>query len=95
MGSLSSRPKVPSYATQPRVVYMPAPEPLDPMPLPSPAPSSPDDDSAFDADQAESTIRVENLLRRNRGRSGTILTGFRGILSPNELVPRRKTLLGE
>ena len=39
--------------------------------------------------------RIEALLQRNRGRLGTILTGFRGILSPSEAQPRRKSLLGE
>lgn len=44
-------------------------------------------------------LRQENLLQRSRGRFGTILTGFRGLLdtSDNANASRtpRKTLLGE
>ncbi len=41
--------------------------------------------------------REENLLRRSRGRFGTILTGFRGILEnkSNGEGQGRRTLLGE
>ncbi len=48
--------------------------------------------------QEKETARVEereeNLLRRNRGFLGTILTGFQGVLSDTKEQPR-KTLLGE
>lgn len=47
------------------------------------------------ADQDQSAARAENLLRRNRGRTGTVLTGFTGLLAPENVEPRRKTLLGE
>ena len=44
-------------------------------------------------------IRLQNMLRRRRGRQGTIETSFRGVLSDmtenNSAVPTRKTLLGE
>lgn len=46
-------------------------------------------------EQQEAQRRSENLLRRTRGRLGTVLTGFRGILSPSENSGQRKTLLGE
>ncbi len=46
-------------------------------------------------DQDQSAARAENLLRRNRGRTGTVLTGFTGLLAPENAEPRRKTLLGE
>ena len=38
-----------------------------------------------------------SLLRRERGRFGTILTGFRGLLGANDTAQTttRKTLLGE
>jgi hypothetical protein len=39
--------------------------------------------------------REKNLLSRSRSRIGTILTGFRGILAPNDTDSQRKTLLGE
>ena len=45
--------------------------------------------------QGEAEIRKDNLLRRNRGRIGTIRTGFRGLLSQGIFDKPRKTLLGE
>ncbi len=42
-----------------------------------------------------SQARTENLLKRSRGRTGTILTSFTGILEPNDVRPSRKSLLGE
>jgi hypothetical protein len=39
--------------------------------------------------------RVEDTLRRARGQSSTILTSYRGVLTPDEVRPARKTLLGE
>lgn len=41
--------------------------------------------------------RTSSLLRRSRGRLGTIATSFRGFLSDKagELNSKRKTLLGE
>jgi hypothetical protein len=38
---------------------------------------------------------ISDLVRRNRGRLGTVLTSFRGVLGANDLTPYRKTLLGE
>jgi len=52
-------------------------------PLPTPTAGGDDEDV------------ISNLVRRNRGRLGTVLTSFRGILTPNDLTPYRKTLLGE
>ena len=43
----------------------------------------------------QEATRVEDTLRRARGQSSTILTSFRGILTPDEARPARKTLLGE
>ena len=47
------------------------------------------------SDVLNSEARSENLLRRGRGRYGTILTGFQGVLTNNESQKKRKTLLGE
>jgi hypothetical protein len=47
------------------------------------------------SDVLGSEARSENLLRRGRGRFGTILTGFQGVLTNNESQKKRKTLLGE
>lgn len=48
------------------------------------------------ASQAEQeATRVEDVLRRARGQSSTILTSYRGALTPDDYRPARKTLLGE
>jgi hypothetical protein len=39
--------------------------------------------------------RRSNLLGRDRGRFGTVQTGFRGLLSLASSLGQRKTLLGE
>lgn len=49
-----------------------------------------------DASKDTSKQRSDNLLRRQRGRFGTVLTGFRGVLSQkSDSSNSRKTLLGE
>ena len=82
MGSLGSS----SKQSSPQIVYMPAPAPYVP-----PTPTTP----PVDAAEEERKARAENLLQRDRGRFGTVLTGFRGLLSTNENTGGRKTLLGE
>lgn len=47
------------------------------------------------SDVLSSEARSENILRRGRGRFGTILTGFQGVLTKNDSQSKRKTLLGE
>lgn len=88
MGSLTSRPSVPSSVpsyTPPQVVYVP--QPASPPP-PTPAtPSTP-------APTPEKA-RQASLLARDRGRFGTIQTGFRGLLESAFSQGQRKTLLGE
>ena len=81
MGSLSGRSKAPSQPVQ-QVVYGPAPSTA---PTETPEPS--EDETLVE--------RAENILRRSRSRLGTVLTGFQGILSQNDLAPPRKTLLGD
>lgn len=57
-----------------------------------------EEDIAKQAQEETGKRRAENLLRRSRGRFGTILTGFRGILEGNDNPTGgqgRKTLLGE
>lgn len=83
MGSLSSSPKTPVRA---------APAPIVTPSVPATAEPSESQNTAETA-QAE---REQNLLRRTRGRLGTISTGLRGFLSEkNEQTKPRKTLLGE
>lgn len=108
MGSLTSRPKVPVQQSQPKIVYVPAPSP-EPVtvsqpvtPVTNTAPVTQNKASQEPVPTAEEIVekqRAENLVRRNRGRFGTVLTGFRGILSQSASQftggPQRKTLLGE
>jgi len=71
------------------------PLPQSPRPAPSvTAPVIPSEPTQTDSEiQAEA--REQSLLRRNRGRLGTITTSFSGFLSPKENNSNRKTLLGE
>jgi hypothetical protein len=62
-------------------------------PIPTPAPSISSQPEKSDA-EVQAEAREQNLLRRNRGRFGTITTGFTGFLSPSKNNDR-KTLLGE
>jgi len=84
MGSVTSRPKAPPVAAQQQnIVYTqasPSQETVTPI-EPSP--------------EEISKTRVENILRRSRSTLGTVLTSFRGILSNNNSLPQRKSLLGE
>ena len=86
MGSLASRPSVP--APQPQVVFVPQTTTV--------ADTSTENTNSDAADsQTESEVRQQSLLQRDRSRFGTVLTGFRGLLSLNENSGQRKTLLGE
>lgn len=67
----------------------------------TPVSPSTESDSSSEPEKTDEEIqaegRTEGLLRRSRGRLGTILTGFTGFLnsiSQGE-EKRRKTLLGE
>ncbi len=89
MGSLTSRPKAASApVSAPQVVYVPAvSSTTNSNPVSSP---DPEVDEAATAAQ-----RAENVLRRSRSRLGTVLTSFRGILTPSDVGTQRKNLLGE
>lgn len=84
MGSLASRPSVPSVPSspQPQIAYVP----------PAPPPSAP---TAEPAASSPEKARQASLLARDRGRFGTIQTGFRGLLESAFGKGQRKTLLGE
>ncbi|MEM6781026.1 MAG: hypothetical protein AAF569_04100 [Pseudomonadota bacterium] len=86
MGSLSSRPYVPS---QPQIVYVPAPS------QPATIEQTQNEEAAPSDEELASEVRQENLLRRSRGRFGTILSGFRGVFTDQGNTDGRKTLLGE
>jgi len=57
--------------------------------------STASEETSQSSDVLASEARSESLLRRNRGRLGTILTGFNGVLSDKTSTTQRKTLLGE
>lgn len=83
MGSINSRPKAPVV------------QPYNPVVTNPPVVETSNEPIKSDA-EIEAEGRRESLLRRNRGRFGTILTSFRGFLdqsSDNE--QGKKTLLGE
>lgn len=101
MGSLVSKPKTPAPM---RVQYVSVPA----VSTTTPAVSSVSTDTGGGAtgtdsassdaglsDSEASTIRAENLVRRSRGRTGTVKTSFGGLLSTNKITPSRKSLLGE
>lgn len=93
MGDITGRPKAP----QQQVVYVP-------QYIQTPASTTTTNTSSSSSGNASSggepptpeQQREKNLLTRPRSRIGTILTGFRGILTPsNESDQQKKTLLGE
>lgn len=89
MGSITQAPKAPAAASPQVIYYTPS--------TPSSVPETPADTGGNEGatPQDKSQTRAQNLLRRDRGRLGTILTGFRGILGLSDDAPGRKTLLGE
>jgi hypothetical protein len=92
MGSLTSRPKVPSVP-QIQTVYVPAPAATSVATPVTQAPSSATPDDA--PVPTPETARQQSLLGRSRGRLSTVLTGFRGILDDSTRSSGHKTLLGE
>lgn len=92
MGSLASRPKVPDVQPVSPVQYVYVPAATTAAPV---VPTTPIDtpDTPTDEDVQAST-RAANLLERRRGRLGTVLTSFRGLLN-DTMSGARKTLLGE
>jgi hypothetical protein len=95
MGSLSS----PAQPIAPNVFYIPTgPSPTATAPAAPAASSSTQAEQAATeqaAEQAAAEARTDNLLRRGRGRMGTIHTSFRGLLAAATPPDQRKTLLGE
>lgn len=91
MGSLTSRPK--SVSGQPQIVFVPPSAPSSSSGASSEA-ASQNIESGAQADNA-SEARANSLLQRNRGRFGTVQTGFRGLLGLISDSGKRKTLLGE
>ncbi|MCB9996624.1 MAG: hypothetical protein H6869_09330 [Rhodospirillales bacterium] len=109
MGSLASRPQIPQVQQQPVIVTIPAADYYSaPAATSSSTASTASNQGAADTSAATDTAaetgtgseeatrlaREDNLLRRSRGRLGTVLTGFSGVLSQAARAGR-KTLLGE
>ena len=87
MGDISGRPKAP----EPQVVYVPQYVYTNNTNTNSGSTTTENEAATPTPEQQ----REKNLLSRTRSRLGTVLTGFRGILSPSESQGQRKTLLGE
>lgn len=83
MGSLSSSAKAPP---RPQVAYVPTPTATTTAIANEPV----QEDTAKESEEREG-----NLLRRARGRLGTVATSLHGFLSEGEKNTSRKTLLGE
>lgn len=97
MGSLTSRPDI-TPVQQP--VYVPvqtaAPQPAPPVSArPEEEAGSAPQENAEEQQREAGQEREQSLLKRSRGRAGTVLTSFRGLLSDSANTARRKTLLGE
>jgi hypothetical protein len=69
--------------------------------LKAPSPSTPQSAAAapvaavVESDQSDRQRRLDALARQRAGRSGTIVTSARGLLTSAEWLPQRKSLLGE
>lgn len=85
MGSLFKSPKAPTVTAAPSAVVTPAVPAATAVVASEPAPT--------DA-EIQTEAREQSLLRRNRGRLGTINTGFTGFLGTVDGNSSSKTLLG-
>ena len=99
MGSLVSKPKAPQPM---RVQYVTVPSATSTTTTSTSGSSSASSGQGTDTTTTEglsekeaSTLRAENIARRTRGRAGTVKTSFGGLLGRNDIVPTRKSLLGE
>ena len=98
-GGSSSRSAAPAPVSTPAPVSVPQP-----VSAPASAPATVSGDTGSntgssgdspDPVQTAAAARSDDLLRRSRGRTGTIQTSFRGLLSAANSTAQRKTLLGE
>lgn len=85
MGNITDKPKAPS----PQVIYMPQTS-YEPA-----SGNSGSNDNTSGATPSAAEMREKSLLSRSRSKIGTIMTGFRGLLTPLTGDAQRKTLLGE
>jgi hypothetical protein len=94
MGNLSAR--APGAAVRQRVASLQLQSPLQkPMPVAAPPPPVAVANTAS-PEQEAAKQRTNNLLARDRGRLGTVLSSLRGVLTEQpKLNQGRKILLGE
>lgn len=96
MAGLFSAPKPPPIAPLPPLPAPPRPEPIDDPALEPETPATSEaPDTANELTEDQNKARIAILKRRQRGRSGTVATSWRGVLSERVNGLRRKTLLGE
>ncbi|MFC7334731.1 hypothetical protein [Rhodocista pekingensis] len=91
MARLISSPK-------PRRAALPAtPPPAPPVPAApaAPTPVAPTGTTSTGAAPDPDAEAERSLLRRSAGRAGTVLTSWRGVLTPGAYAPVRRRLLGE
>ena len=86
MGSITSKPKAPTVITVPAAPV-----------VTTPIVTATESTNTQTDDEVRSEARESSLLRRSRGRLGTIATSFRGLLvNDNDTsTTQPKTLLGE
>jgi hypothetical protein len=103
MAKLFSPPKLPAtpeFQAAPETAAAPAetkPAATSPAATATPAtPAAPAEQPTATTTTPDAAKTLElNLARRERGRTGTVLTSWRGVLEPGALAPVRKNLLGE
>ncbi|PZQ48703.1 MAG: hypothetical protein DI551_01060 [Micavibrio aeruginosavorus] len=91
MGDITGRPKAPKQ----QVVYVPQYVYTNTTTTPTTGTTTGTTTTPDTTTETPEKTREQNLLSRSRSRVGTILTGFRGILSQADSATQRKTLLGE
>jgi hypothetical protein len=100
MAKLFSPPKLPAtpeFQAAPETAAVPAetkPAATSPAAMATPAAPAEQPTATATTPDAAKTLEL-NLARRERGRTGTVLTSWRGVLEPGALAPVRKNLLGE
>ncbi len=96
MSGLFSSPR-PAPAPAPAPTPAPAPAPSVPAPVAAPAPATATAAAASTGSLPEDPVAaaITVMQRRERGLSGTVQTSWRGLLTPDSALPKRKQLLGE
>lgn len=83
----SPKPRTAALPAKPPLAPAVPAAPVAPVPVAVPASAVPAPDPDAEAERS--------LLRRSAGRAGTVLTSWRGVLTPGAYAPVRRRLLGE